>query len=56
MMAEQGSNDLPSASDETAQTFEPDAAETTALLARHARFKALFGQLHGEHGSRLQDA
>jgi hypothetical protein len=47
MMAEQGCNDLPSASEETAQTFEPDAAETATLLARHARFKALFGRLHG---------
>jgi xylulokinase len=47
MMAEQGCNDLPCASEGTAQTFEPDAAETATLLARHARFKALFGQLHG---------
>jgi hypothetical protein len=47
MMAEQGCSDLPSASEASAQTFEPDAAETAILLARHARCKALFGQLHG---------
>lgn len=45
MMADQGRSDLPWPADGAAQSFEPDAAETAALLARHARLRVLFGQL-----------
>ena len=47
MMADQGCSELSVPTGGAAQSFEPDAAETVALLARHARFSALFGQLKG---------